>query len=416
MEFNEYALGDLCEIKSSKRIYAKEYQNSGVPFYRSKEIIQKANNKSVSTELFISEEHYYKLKKKFGSPIKGDILLTSVGTLGIPYLVQEEEFYFKDGNLTWFSNFSNQLNNEFLYYWFTSQAGKNEIDRITIGSTQKALTIINLKNLKISLPTLKDQIKIVYILKLLNEKIKSNLIIMKKLEKISQNLFERWFIDFEFLNAEGKPYKSSGGALVESVLGELPIEWNIGTIKDIAYQKTQKVNLNSVSSEFNYIGLEHMPQGSIALSHWESSNKVSGNKSFFEKDDILFGKLRPYFKKIGIVSFEGVCSTDILVINAKQLHFKSYLFLNLIQDDFIQFTSNTATGTRMPRTSWNIISNYKILIPDEYTITKFENVVSPSLQKINQLIHENKILDHLLKTLLPNLLSGQVEIPDILEV
>ncbi|MFP3499922.1 hypothetical protein SB759_37520, partial [Pseudomonas sp. SIMBA_059] len=79
------------------------------------------------------------IKEKYGVPMAGDILLTSVGTLGIPYIVQEvDKFYFKDGNLSWFSNFKDNLNNKFLYYWFTSNTGKSEIDRVTIGSTQKA--------------------------------------------------------------------------------------------------------------------------------------------------------------------------------------------------------------------------------------------------------------------------------------
>lgn len=416
MEFKEFLLGDLCEIKSSKRIYAKEYQNFGIPFYRSKEIIQKANNENISTELYISEERYKEIKEKFGSPKNGDILLTSVGTLGISYLVKNEEFYFKDGNLTWFSNFSNKLNNEFLYYWFNSQIGKNEINRITIGSTQKALTIVNLKAVRISLPTRENQIKIVYLLKSLNKKLENNLRIIANLEELSRALFKHWFIDFEFPNEEGKPYKSSGGEMVESELGEIPGKWSVGIINDIAYQKTAKINLDKTSSEFNYIGLEHMPQGSIALGNWESSNKVSGNKSLFEKNDILFGKLRPYFKKVGIASVEGVCSTDIIVVNTEVSYLKSYLFLNLIQDDFIQYTSNTATGTRMPRTSWRLMSNYKIVLPDKNILIKFEEATSSILQKVNYLIHENKNLQQLRDTLLPKLLSGEIEIPDDLEV
>lgn len=416
MEFKEFLLGDLCEIKSSKRIYAKEYQNFGIPFYRSKEIIQKANNENISTELYISEERYKEIKEKFGSPKNGDILLTSVGTLGISYLVKNEEFYFKDGNLTWFSNFSNELNNEFLYYWFNSQIGKNEINRITIGSTQKALTIVNLKAVRISLPTRENQIKIVYLLKSMNKKLKNNLRIIANLEELSRALFKHWFIDFEFPNEEGKPYKSSGGEMVESELGEIPGKWSVGIINDIAYQKTAKINLDKTSSEFNYIGLEHMPQGSIALGNWESSNKVSGNKSLFEKNDILFGKLRPYFKKVGIASVEGVCSTDIIVVNTEVSYLKSYLFLNLIQDDFIQYTSNTATGTRMPRTSWRLMSNYKIVLPDKNILIKFEEATSSILQKVNYLIHENKNLQQLRDTLLPKLLSGEIEIPDDMEV
>jgi len=100
-------LGKLCNITSSKRIYASEYVSTGVPFYRSKEVIQKHDGEAINTELFISEEKYNEIKNKFGVPTKGDMLMTSVGTLGIPYIVKaSEKFYFKDGNLTWYKDFN----------------------------------------------------------------------------------------------------------------------------------------------------------------------------------------------------------------------------------------------------------------------------------------------------------------------
>lgn len=267
-----------------------------------------------------------------------------------------------------------------------------------------------------SLPNIFDQKKIGYFLSLFDSKIEANNDTIHNLEQLSQALFKQWFIDFEFPNEEGKPYKSSGGEMVESELEKIPLTWKIGKIDDIAIQKKAKINLDTSLEEFNYIGLEHMPQGNIGLNNWESSNKVSGNKSLFENGDILFGKLRPYFKKVGIAPVPGICSTDILVINSKIDYYKSYLFLQLIQDSFIKYTSNTATGTRMPRTSWKLISNYEIILPNKEVIIKFDEIISPILEKVNHLIHENNNLQQLRDTLLPKLLSGEIEIPDDLEV
>ena len=99
-KWNKMKLGDIASIASSKRIFAREYQREGIPFYRGKEIIEKHKGNAVSTELFISRERYEEIKNKYDVPRPGDILLSSVGTLGIPWLVDEDEFYFKDGNLT----------------------------------------------------------------------------------------------------------------------------------------------------------------------------------------------------------------------------------------------------------------------------------------------------------------------------
>ncbi|NOU84242.1 hypothetical protein GC102_00355 [Paenibacillus sp. LMG 31460] len=146
-------LDELCEITSSKRIFMSDYENHGVPFFRSKEIIEKFKGNLISTELFISENKFNEIKEKHGSPKQGDILLTSVGTLGVPYLVKEERFYFKDGNLTWFRNFNKPFFSKFIYYWLLFGDGKKQIDSITIGSTQKAITIQGLKKMKIIIPS-----------------------------------------------------------------------------------------------------------------------------------------------------------------------------------------------------------------------------------------------------------------------
>ena len=140
-EWKECKLGDICNISSSKRIFAEEYVSSGIPFYRGKEIIEKHNKNTVSSELFITHERFAEIKSKFPVPQIDDILLTSVGTLGISWLVNESNFYFKDGNLTWFRSNTEKVNPKFLYYWFESNYAKNQIDSMCIGSTQKALTI-----------------------------------------------------------------------------------------------------------------------------------------------------------------------------------------------------------------------------------------------------------------------------------
>lgn len=172
-QWKEYKLGEVCKISSSKRIFASEYKKEGIPFYRGKEIIQKHSGEEISDKLYITVERYNDIKKKYGVPNEGDMLLTSVGTLGVPYIVGKEQFYFKDGNLTWFYNF-NGIRNRFLYYWFCSNFGKSQIDNKAIGSTQRAMTIDALSKFSISLPALDVQDKIVAILSSLDDKIAVN--------------------------------------------------------------------------------------------------------------------------------------------------------------------------------------------------------------------------------------------------
>jgi type I restriction enzyme, S subunit len=147
---------DLCEIGSSRRIFESEYVEDGIPFYRGKEVILKKNGSPIRDGLFITKERYEEVKKKSGKPAKGDILLTAVGTLGVSYLVQEEEFYFKDGNVIWLKNFSSPIINLYLYDFMQSSEFENLIEEITIGSTQSAITIATLGERKIILPGKSD--------------------------------------------------------------------------------------------------------------------------------------------------------------------------------------------------------------------------------------------------------------------
>lgn len=175
-------LGEICKIFSSKRIFASEYVPSGVPFFRGKEIIEKHNGKEVSSELYISREKYEKIKNRFGVPRKGDILLTSVGTLGVSWLVDESEFYFKDGNLTCLRNNPEYITPEYLYFWLNSSFAQNQIVSQCIGSTQKALTIETLKKFVIELPSLDAQKRVCSILSSLENKIKLN-------DSVNKNLY-----------------------------------------------------------------------------------------------------------------------------------------------------------------------------------------------------------------------------------
>ena len=194
-DWQEVKLGEVVNLGSSKRIFYKEYKKVGIPFYRSKEIIEKFNKKPISTKLHITEKKFLEIKEKFGVPVLGDILLTSVGSLGVPYIVQKnEKFYFKDGNLIWFKNFTNNLFSKFLYYWIISSLGKKFLQGVAIGSTQPALTIVGLNQLFLLLPPLPEQKAIAEVLSSLDDKIdllqKQN----QTLENIAQTLFRKYFI------------------------------------------------------------------------------------------------------------------------------------------------------------------------------------------------------------------------------
>ena len=206
MSWEKTKIGDHCEITSSKRIFYSEYTDSGVPFYRSKEIIESSQGQPISEPLYISTDKYNDIKSKFGVPLPGDMLLTSVGTIGIPYIVHSDDyFYFKDGNLTWFRNFDDSLSSKFLCYWIGSKDGYGVLNNTTIGSSQKALTISSLKQIECPLPPIEVQNRIVDILSAYDALIKNNQKQIKLLEEAAQRLYKEWFVDLRFPGYEYTP-------------------------------------------------------------------------------------------------------------------------------------------------------------------------------------------------------------------
>lgn len=146
-------LGEMVNITSSKRSYESKRVDVGIPLYRSKEIIQIESGEEITESLYISEEWFTAIKDKFGAPQENDILVTSRGTIGMPFLVDKRIFYFSDGNLTWLQSGKHPETALYLYLWLNSTAGQGAVQSVSIGTSQKALPIESLKRLRLVKPS-----------------------------------------------------------------------------------------------------------------------------------------------------------------------------------------------------------------------------------------------------------------------
>ena len=185
-------LGDICEIGSSKRVFEKDYVPKGVPFFRTKEIVELSKGNPISTELFITEEHFAELKKTYGAPKKDDLLISAVGTIGTIWIVSGEyEFYFKDGNLIQIRA-SSKLNSIFMKY-LLDELIANYKKEMSTGTAYSALTIAGLKKMLVyDVPlTLQEQFAA-----FVEQTDKSKLAIQQsldKLELLKKSLMQEYF-------------------------------------------------------------------------------------------------------------------------------------------------------------------------------------------------------------------------------
>ena len=153
-------VGSLAVVQSSKRVFEKDYVSDGIPFFRSKEIGDLYRNEPIKTELFIAEEHYNSLAEEYGVPQIGDILITSVGTIGNTWICDGRKFYYKDGNITQICG--NQFfDSKYVECFLHSPLFEKQALSTVAGTAYSALTIIKLKNLIMPLPPLAEQKRIV---------------------------------------------------------------------------------------------------------------------------------------------------------------------------------------------------------------------------------------------------------------
>ena len=316
---NEKKLADVLEITSSRRIFACDYCEYGIPFFRGKEITEKyLGNDKISTELFISRKKFNDIKIKFGVPCDGDILLTSVGTLGSVYQVKKgDEFYFKDGNITWFKNFSDDINSKFVYYWLISRDTQNKLNKIAIGTTQKALTIVNLRNIIIKYPSLYEQNFIVHILETLDDKIKLNRRQNTTLEAMAQAIFKEWFVDFGPVRAkmEGRQPEGISREIADLFPDRLddegkPEGWERKKLGDLITFYSERIKSDKLT-ESNYVSTENMLSDKKGITK-ASSLPTTDSVPAFCTGHILVSNIRPYFKKIWFATFDGGRSNDVL--------------------------------------------------------------------------------------------------------
>ena len=270
----------------------------------------------------------------------------------------------------------------------------------------------------ICLPPLPEQRAIAATLGALDDKIELNRKMNATLEAMARALFRDWFVDFGPTRAKmegAAPYLSPDlwSLFPDRLDAEgKPEGWVVGTLGAVATARNEGVDPSAISPETPYIGLEHMPRGSIALTDWEGAGKVSSNKAAFAAGDFLFGKLRPYFHKVGVAPLSGICSTDIVVVRPKAARWAGFVIACISGEEFVAYTDKTSTGTKMPRTSWSIMAKYRVVLPPADLAEAFNAVVAPMLDRIRANIHESRTLAQTRDLLLPRLMSGELRVAE----
>ncbi len=309
----------------------------------------------------------------------------------------------------------------FLKWLVQSPAWWREIRKfINVGAVFDSLRCADVPDFELPIPPRTHQLGVVEFLGSIDEKIELNRRMNETLEAMARALFKSWFADFEPVQAKmadqdfGLPIEIAqlfADRLDGSEVGPRPVDWPIGTLNDLAAARKHTADPAEFNNKTPYIGLDHMPRRSIALTKWGDASDVTSGKSHFEAGDLLYGKLRPYFHKVGMAPVSGICSTDIVVIVPRFPWASAFVLATVSSDDFVAYTDRSATGTRMPRTNWKTMSRYRLCVPPEGVLRAFEDLAGPMHQQILANVRSSNALALMRDALLPKLVSGEIRVP-----
>ena len=389
-------LGDIGKVKMCKRVLKNQTSESGdIPFY-------KISTFGGEPSTFISRELFDTYKKEYSYPKKGDVLLSAAGTLGKKIVFNGEKAYFQDSNIVWLENDESKVLNKYLYYFYDVIKWKK-----TSGSTIDRLYNENILGAEIYYPDMATQKQIVNTLSLLDSKIENNNKIISTLESLAKTIYDYWFLQFEFPNEDGKPYKSSGGKMVwnEELKREIPEGWKVKSYSKLGKllmgQSPKSDSYNNEGIGYPLInGAAELREDSVAISKYTSNpTRVSqiGDLLFCIRatiGNLQFGQAE-YCLGRGVASYRP---------NSK----KHIEYLYFVTNDILAVYNKILTGSIIVGISKDDLLQQPILTPNESIINAFSETVHPMFETIANLKKENQELASLRDFLLPMLMNGQV--------
>jgi type I restriction enzyme S subunit len=373
----------------------------------------------------ISKESFDRINKRTKLEI-GDILISTVGTIGKITVIESEVNFVVQRSVGIIKVNKEKLNPYFLKYQLMLPEFQRRLANLSKGAVQKCLFIGDLEELLISVPSISEQNQIANFLKLCDKKISINNSVNHILESIVKTIYDYWFLQFEFPNEEGRPYKSSGGKMVwnEELKKEIPEEWRVRSIKDVVTHITTGLNprdhfiLNDCG-DINYITVKNLTiKGVLDLSGTDKITKevksIINSRSKTSKGDILFSSILPlgrcYLINDEFKTYE--INESVFSIRVNNQCSPEYLYTYLKSEEFTKRAEHSSVGSIFGGIRISVLENMPVLVPISNILEKFTNQAIIYRNHLGKIEKENKELNSLRNFLLPMLMNEQVTFKD----
>lgn len=301
----------------------------------------------------------------------------------------------------------------FLYYWL-----KNNYEqlRTLAAGVRKNLNSDDIKSFPFPDVNVTEQTKIADVLSSIDNAIQNNNLICNELESMSKTLYDYWFTQFDFPNEEGKPYRSSGGAMEwnDQLKREIPKGWDSGTINSLMKIENTSVNPQKLGNTV----MEHYSIPAFDIDRnpaYEEACTIESGKYAVDPECILTSKLNPHFKRLWdpyCDTENAICSTEFIVYRPRTAWTRPFCYAVLNSDAFYAHMvgkATASTGSRK-RIQPDVSASFELAIPDEKTMRSFVDLYAPIMEKQKALYKENRELTKLRDWLLPMLMNGQATV------
>lgn len=400
-------------------MYPGERVDGGVPLIRVGDV--RSGGVVGQPSMAISPEVHYEHRR---TALSGDeLLITLVGTPGVCVLARPIMKGWNVARALAVAKLKRPELRPYVKAVLESSVMRNIILSMLNTTVQPTLNLKEIRILPVPMPRdLKVALALGTTAELFNERVallqRSN----SALEAVAQALFKSWFVDFDPVRAKAEGREPEGidaatAALFpsdfdRSELGDVPSSWRIQSLGSVAGNFREQAKPELLDPDTPYVGLEHMPRKSIALMDRGEAEGLASGKFWYSPCDILFGRLRPYFHKVGVAAERGICSTDILVVRPHEPEWFGYCVGQFSSDVLIAYATQVSNGARMPRVGWKDLAAYKVVTPPDQVAAAFDRLVRPMITRIHQNIEHARTLGNVRDTLLPRLISGKLRLPD----
>lgn len=295
---------------------------------------------------------------------------------------------------------SKLLSRYLMYYLVSPPVQAMMLSLAGSGGTRNALTKRMIEKFDVPTPPVSEQEKILALLSTYDDLIDNNRRRIALLEQSARLLYREWFVHLRFPGHEHV-----------KVVDGVPEGWQLRKLEDFSEEIRVAVKPEEIPSGTPYIGLEHMPRRSITLGDWGRSDDVASQKFTYEIGDILFGRIRPYFHKVGFTLSDGITSSDAIVMRATEKRIYCFLLLLVSSDQFVALASQTVKeGSKMPRADWKYMQKQTFLFPPDWVFDELNDLCKPIIDELGLLAHMNVKLREARDLLLPRLMRGEIEI------